>query len=181
MSGAAKLGWLLLVFPFCSAMAATPPALAARPAAGHGADKLGVAFYPTLPSDTEVEDVFVLPKFEVRDSRIELDERDVLSSKELLAQAKARYLHPVYQKTLGQLSAAAGILANLLSILNGWHPNDAEATVLFQEDERLRHIKESKEWIDVFKKTDPAAFKELKNSLNDTFERQPIISTRRGE
>jgi hypothetical protein len=180
MSGTAKLAALLVMVPVLPAFSATPPALAAHLSA-MPAEKLGVAFSPSFQADAASADLFVLPKFEVRESPIGLTERDVTSSKRLLAQAKTRYLHPMYQKTLGQLSAAVGMLANLPSILNGWHPNDAEATVLFQEDERLRHINESKEWIDLFEKTDPAAFKELKNSLNNTFQRAPNISTRRGE
>ncbi len=125
--------------------------------------------------------VIVLPKFEVRDDRIELSKRDVATSKELLAEAKLRYLSQAYQATFGQLSAALGIVANLPSILGGWHPNDAEASALFAEDERVRRRRESEDLVDLLEGLDPATARELRRSVSDTFRHQAPLGTRRRE
>ena len=52
----------------------------------------------------------LLPKFEVRDSQLKLSPRDVQTGASILAEAKARYLNPVYQKTAGQLMAVAELV-----------------------------------------------------------------------
>jgi hypothetical protein len=134
---------------------------------------------PTPPADDSP--VIVLPKFEVRDDRIELSNRDITASKELLAQAKLRYLSQAYQATLGQLSAALGIVANLPSILGGWRPNDAEASALFAEDERLRRQRESEDLVDLLETADPATARELRRSVSDTFRHQAPLGARRHE
>lgn len=130
------------------------------------------AFAPAPQAAADGQPVIVLPKFEVHDVRIRLADRDVVSAQELLAQAKARYLTSVYQKTFGQLSAALGMIANLPSILGGWHPNDAEASVLFAQDERLRRIHESDDLLHLVERDDLADYKELKDALDGSFRRE---------
>jgi hypothetical protein len=167
--------WILAVVLTASGSAETGTPLPVQ-------EKLGVLFSPeTLHTPLELDSsaVLVLPNFDVQNSRIDLTERDVLTQKELLARAKTRYLNPAYQKTMGQLSAALGMLANIPSIFYGWHPNDAEASVLFADDEKLRQIRESFDLIDVIKDTDPAAYKELAGSLNQTFGRRPPQAKRK--
>lgn len=136
------------------------------------AERLKMRYAPEQLAHVAVADnepVILLPKFEVQDSRVKLSERDVMSSSELLAQAKARYLSPVYQRTFGRLSAAAGMLANLPSIFAGWHPNNAEASALFAQDERLRRMRDSQELMLLLEKSDPASYKELKQATAATF------------
>ncbi|MEO6004271.1 MAG: hypothetical protein ABIZ04_19175 [Opitutus sp.] len=135
--------------------------------------KLSFTAFAPAPQPTTDGPVIVLPKFEVHDTRVRLSERDAMSSQALLAEAKERYLSSVYQKSFGQISAALGLIANLPSILGGWHPNDAEASVLFVQDERLRRIRDTNELLDLVEITDPAEYKELRQSLGTTFRRDP--------
>ncbi len=44
--------------------------------------------------------------------------------------------------TFGPLSQIAAYYFNFLSILNGWHPNEAEALTLYRQDERLKMLGE---------------------------------------
>ena len=144
----------------------------APPAAPSSAERLKMRYAPEQlahVTPTNNEPVILLPKFEVQDSRVKLSASDVMSSSELLAQAKLRYLSPVYQRTMGRVSAAVGMLANLPSIFGGWHPNDAEASVLFTQDERLRRMNDSDELMQLLQKADPAGFKELKQAMNVSF------------
>ena len=135
--------------------------------------KLSFTAFAPAPQPTTDGPVIVLPKFEVHDTRVRLSERDVMSSQALLAEAKERYLTSVYQKTIGQVSAALGLIANLPSILGGWHPNDAEATVLFSQDERLRRIRNTNDLLELVEITDPVEYKALRQSLGTTFRRDP--------
>ncbi len=140
---------------------------------------IGLADEPAPLADNSP--VIVLPNFDVRDDRLELSPRDVATSKELLAAAKLRYLSQTYQATLGQLSAALGIVANLPSILRGWKPNDAEASTLFAEDERLRRQRESEDLVEMLDTLDPATARELRRSVSDTFRHPTPLGARRQE
>lgn len=172
-----------------AALAAEPPGVTASPATTPPSPqiaRLRLSFAPIGLADEPApiidnSPVIVLPRFEVRDDRIPLSKRDVATSKELLAQAKQRYLSQSYQATFGQLSAALGIVANLPSILGGWHPNDAEATVLFAEDERVRRKRESEDLVELLDTLDPSTAQELRRSVSDTFRHQVPLGTRRRE
>jgi hypothetical protein len=41
--------------------------------------------------------------------------------------AEKRYISPLYRVTFGPLSQVAAYYFNFLSVLHGWHPNEAEA------------------------------------------------------
>ena len=114
-------------------------------------------------------DVVRLPKFEVRDRRIDLTEREVLNERGLIDTAKQRYLTPAYQKTFGQLSELALLYFNPLALLGGWHPNDAEAMALYEQDERLRRMRRSDELLDLYHLDDPNSAIKLKELLYDTY------------
>lgn len=173
-----------------SSPSAPTPAHASTPAPAEPAaariQRLRLTFAPIGLADepapaVDHSPVIVLPKFEVRDDRIELSKRDIATAQELLAEAKLRYLSQGYQATLGQLSAALGIVANLPSILNGWHPNDAEASALLAEDERLRRQRESEDLVEMLEALDPATARELRRSISDTFRHQTPLGARRRE
>ncbi|HWA85370.1 MAG TPA: hypothetical protein VG710_04045 [Opitutus sp.] len=116
----------------------------------------------------------VLPRLTVEQRRIELDEHDVLTTKGRLEFAKARELSPLYRKTFGPLALVAAAYFNPLVLLTGAQPNDAEAMVLYEQDERLRRLRAEDELIEIYRKTDPAAFQQLKSSVRDSFLLVPI-------
>ncbi len=123
------------------------------------------------PALEAVTPATLLPKFEVREKPLALGPDDVKTGAALVAEAKARYLDPVYQKTGGQLMAGLEIIANPLG---GWHPNEATAMTFYAQDERLRRIKKSNEMIEVYRVQNPAKFKELRELLFDTYQHEPI-------
>jgi hypothetical protein len=59
--------------------------------------------------------------------------------------AKLKYTSPLYRATFGPLAQVATYYFNFLSILGGWHPNEAEAMTLYMEDDRARIAKEINE------------------------------------
>jgi len=161
------------------APAPTPTTAAATPAAAATSAPLGKLRFHFDPvrEPVEVVDVdprppLVLPDFEVRDARLNLSERDVLTQKGLLSEAKQKYLSPVYQKTLGQLAAVAAFYFNPLAIFGGWHPNDGEAAALYQEDERLRRRRDSEALIDLYQVDDPETYQEMRDLLDESFRRE---------
>lgn len=165
-----------------------PPSAAPAPPVVPDArvERLRLSFAPIGLADepapvADASPVIVLPKFEVRDDRIELSPRDVATAKELLAEAKLRHLSQAYQATFGQLSAALGIVANLPSMLNGWKPNDAEASALLAEEERLRRRHESEDLVEMIDALDPATARELRRSVSDTFRHPTPLGARRQE
>jgi hypothetical protein len=122
-------------------------------------------------------DVVRLPKFEVRDRRIDLTEREVLNERGLIDAAKQRYLTPAYQKTFGQLSELALLYFNPLALLGGWHPNDAEAMTLYEQDERLRRMRRSDELLDLYHLDDTKDAIKLKELLYDTYRHEQAPPT----
>lgn len=148
---------------------ATPVAVPADRAA----DRLQITFSPqprTAPLPVDASPVIVLPNFDVRDSRIDLEEHRLLTAKGLLAEAKRRELSPMYQRTFGPLAVVAAVYFNPLSLLMGVRANDAEAMVLFAQDERLRRLHESESLIEVYKESDPATYQDLKVVLRESFQ-----------
>lgn len=102
----------------------------ARDAAIAAEKKSGVL--EDLPADA---DVIRLPKYQVTEQRIPLEEHELLTPQGRLDVAKKRYLTPLYQKTLGPLAAVASLLNNPLG---GWNPNGPEAMALYEDNENLR-------------------------------------------
>lgn len=88
------------------------------------------------------DDLLKLPKFVVLGKRVPFTDREILTPKGRLDLAKKTYLTPAYQKTLGSLSALAGLLINPLG---GWQPNNPEAMALYEDTEQLRRKTEMQE------------------------------------
>lgn len=76
-----------------------------------------------------------LPRYVVTEQLLRLKPEELLTPDGRLETAKKRYLNRGYQKTLGQLAAVAGLLANPLG---GWAPNAPEAMALYADDEQKR-------------------------------------------
>ncbi len=141
------------------------------------AERLGISFNP--PKEPEAIAVpaappgtIMLPKFEIKDSRLKLTAQDLVSPAEKLTEAKDKYISPVYAVTFGPLSQLAGYYMNFLNLLGGWHPNDTEATVLYVQDARLRKMREFDDLIDLVRLADPKEAKEL-TKLRPVIFRQP--------
>ena len=75
-------------------------------------------------------------------ARVKLTATDVLSDGAKLEIAEKRYISPLYRVTFGPLSQVAAYYFNFLSVLHGWHPNEAEALTLYRQDERLKMLGE---------------------------------------
>ena len=75
-------------------------------------------------------------------TRIPNGETEVLTESGKLEIAEKRYLSPLYRVTFGPLSQIAAYYLNFLTILEGWHPNEAEAMTLYRQDERLERLRE---------------------------------------
>jgi hypothetical protein len=120
------------------------------------ADRLGIKFKPAAPDapaepvppahdpmllDSVQPGTVVFAPFHVRE-RMRLNEKNTLSDKGRVEYAEKQYLSPLYQKTFGPLAQLATYYFNFLSILGGWHPNEAEAMALYDDDERLERMKE---------------------------------------
>jgi len=70
------------------------------------------------------------------------------------------------------LSQLAGYYFNWLGILGGWHPNDAEALVLHQQNVRLRKMSEFDDMVEMVRLADPKQAAELKNMHAELFRLQ---------
>jgi hypothetical protein len=90
-------------------------------------------------SDPEVVEMAPLI---VWDTRVKLTEADALTDRGRLEIAEKRYISPLYRVTFGPLGQVAAYYFNFLTILNGWHPNEAEAMTLYRQDERLKMLGE---------------------------------------
>ncbi len=99
----------------------------------------------------------MLPRFEVRDARIPLTVDEVFTSKGRLAEAKQRHLSPLYQATFGPIAAVAALYFNPLMVLRGVRANDAEAMVLYQQEEDLRRRGETRSLEELAQLADAAA------------------------
>lgn len=91
-------------------------------------------------------DVIRLPKYVVTDERFPLEEYELLTPKGRVAVAEKRYLTPIYQKTIGPLSAIATFLNDPL---RGWRPNAPEAIAIYEDFENVRRKKQTKDLLDL--------------------------------
>jgi hypothetical protein len=80
--------------------------------------------------------------FIVTEKREKLSESDVLTDTARLKIAENKYTSPLYRVTFGPLGQIAGYYFNFLTILQGWHPNEAESIVLYRQDERLGKLQD---------------------------------------
>ena len=169
------------VFFLAGALLAVSPATSAPAEPRESASThLGIVFAPVKtaeaaaveqpPSSVDVQPPIVLPKFDVRESRFELEYHRLLTAKGQLAEAKRQELSPAYQKTFGPLAAVAAIYFNPLSLLMGVRANDAEAMVLYEQDEHIRRRHEADSLVDLLKDADPAAYRELRAATRNTFQ-----------
>jgi hypothetical protein len=95
-----------------------------------------------LPLNEDFGKIVIMPKFIVMTRRNLPVEREMLTDYGRVQFAKKIFTTPLYRATFGPLSQIATYYFNFLSILNGWHPNDAEAMTLYRESERVRILSE---------------------------------------
>ena len=118
---------------------------AAGPVASTGEQPTGEQ--PT--GEFTLDDMLHLRTVVVTARRQPMIERDLLTPAGRLDLAKKRYLTPVYQRTFGPLSQVAAYYFDFLATLGGWHPNDAEAMVLYEDDAQKRRNTEMAELINL--------------------------------
>jgi hypothetical protein len=125
--------------------------------------RLGIAYKPAAaqpaPAVAPAAGTVSMPRYIVKESREKLGPADILTPKATLDLAKDTYLSPLYRVTFGPLAQLAAYYTNVLTLLNGWHPNDAEAAVLLQQDRRLQKLNEIDSLIDLELIDDPKASK----------------------
>lgn len=95
--------------------------------------------------DSPAKDVLHLEKVIVNGKSVPFNSRDVLTPKGKLELAKKTYLTPAYEKTFGPLGTLASYYFNFFAIFGGWHPNDADAMVLYNDAEQKRRNAEISE------------------------------------
>jgi hypothetical protein len=144
--------------PFPTERMAPAPACAARPSAPGARLKpsplLARRIFLSLPAWSPTPamtvkrlsapdpDVVEMAPLIVWGTRAKLTEADVLTDQGKLDLAEKTYISPLYRVTFGPLSQIAAYYFNFLSILHGWHPNEAEAMTLYRQDERLKMLGE---------------------------------------
>ena len=151
-------------------------------ASGLSPDLLGFkysAFSPTVqedeesPTSTSLNDdfgeVIRMPKFVAMAHRNIPAEKDMLTSYGRLELAKSKFTTPLYQVTLGPLSQVAAYYFNVLTIFNGWHPNDAEAMTLYNESERVQILKDFDDLSQLEESSDPKTINELKRTRQEVW------------
>jgi hypothetical protein len=79
-----------------------------------------------------------MPKFVVTARQVLPRESELLTDYGRMQVAKQRFTSPLYRATFGPLAQLATYYFNFLTILNGWHPSEAEAMTLYRESERVR-------------------------------------------
>jgi hypothetical protein len=129
------------------------------------ADRLGISFKPVPaqqgPAPAPAPGTIALPTYIVRESREPLTADLILTPKAALELAKDKYLSPLYRVTFGPFAQIAAYYTNFLTLFNGWHPNDAEALVLYNQDRRLEQLTELNDLIDLEMIDNPQAGKQL--------------------
>ena len=142
-------------------------------------ERLGFKFNPvkepaaqTTASAPAPDGTVVMPNVLVRESRAKPTEEDLMTPAEKLDQAKRENISPLYAVTFGPLSQLASYYFNWLGILGGWHPNDAEALVLHDQNIRLRKLREFDDMVDMVRLADPKQATELKNMRAELFRLQ---------
>ena len=103
-----------------------------------------------------------LPKFVVDVRRNVPKGKEMLTDYGRLQFAKKTFTTPLYRATFGPLSQVATYYFNFLTILNGWHPSDAEAMTLYRESERVQILTDFDDLCRLEKLRDPHTDKELR-------------------
>jgi len=115
----------------------------------------------SLPNDDSGEAV-KMPKFVVLAPRIVIQEKELLTDYGRVELAKKQFTTPLYRATFGPLAQVATYYFNFLTILNGWHPSDAEAMTLYRESERVRILSDFDDLCRLEGLGDPNAGEELR-------------------
>jgi hypothetical protein len=156
--GALMSVWILAAFvSLATARADDSPEAAgragSRATARHltAAERMGFEYAPKdLPVLSEAADAKpapfvgeiagegILPRMVISADRVHLNSEEILTDKGRLEVAQKRHLTPLYRATLGPLSVLAGYYMNPFSLLGGWHPNEAEAMILYRQEEKLQ-------------------------------------------
>jgi hypothetical protein len=111
-------------------------------------ERLGIMYRPAAKNTegtfavTPLSDSILLPILIVKESRLKLTAADILTEKAKLKIAQDRYLSPLYRVTFGPMAQIAEYYFSPLTVLKGWHPNEAEAMTLYRQDERLDKLAE---------------------------------------
>jgi len=108
-----------------------------------------------------------LPKFVVEARRNVPQEKEMLTDYGRLQFAKKTFTTPLYRATFGPLSQVATYYFNFLTILNGWHPSDAEAMTLYRESERVQILTDIDDLCRLEKLRDPHTDKELRQMRSE--------------
>ncbi|HVU17646.1 MAG TPA: hypothetical protein VHD32_12020 [Candidatus Didemnitutus sp.] len=103
-----------------------------------------------------------LPSFVVQPRRDLPDEKEMLTDFGRLQYARRKFTTPLYRATFGPLAQLGAYYFNFLSILNGWHPSDAEALALYRESERLEILTRFDDLTRLEELSDPASENEFK-------------------
>ena len=144
------------------------------------ATRLGIHFEPQAPavSDNPILNppappagVVELPRFDVKEMPLRIDADELLTAHGQLDDAKRRFISPLYAKTFGPLAQLGAYYLDFFSILGGWHPNDLEALVLYDQDRRLKRMQDFNDLIAVSKVASPDEARELLDLRNESFRR----------
>jgi hypothetical protein len=107
-------------------------------------------------------EIVQLPMFVVEARRNVPEEKEMLTDFGRLQFAKNKFTTPLYRATFGPLAQVAAYYFNFLTILNGWHPSDAEAMALYRESERAQILTDFDDLCRLEDLRDPHAGEELR-------------------
>ncbi len=182
MTNAVSVSWLLLVATAECVRGEPPPDIKPKLSVSSVRDQLGFKYEPLPPAEAPppvfahvpaaIEMEATLPAVEITAPKLKLHDNDVLTGKGRVEKAVNTYTSPLYRATFGPLSQVAGYALNPLSILGGWHPNEAESMALLREEQRRQSLDEMDSLIQL-EKIGGGETKDLKNILRDDY-----ISTR---
>ena len=110
-----------------------------------------------------------LPKFVVEARRNVPQEEEMLTDYGRLQFAKNKFTTPLYRATFGPLSQVAAYYFNFLTILNGWHPSDAEAMALYRESERVQILTDFDDLCRLEELGDPHTAEELRRMRSEVW------------
>jgi hypothetical protein len=120
-------------------------------------------------SNEDLGEIVQLPKFVVEARRNVPEAKEMLTDYGRIQFAKKTFTTPLYRATFGPLSQVATYYFNFLTILNGWHPSDAEAMTLYRESERVQILADFDELCRLEKLRDPHADKELRQMRSEVW------------
>ena len=84
----------------------------------------------------------LLPTVRIEAARVHLTKDEILSEAGRMDYAQKTHLTDTYRAVFGPLAQLATYYYNWPSILMGWHPNEAEAMLLYEQEQRTRRVNE---------------------------------------